>query len=185
MTFGTKENYRTENIVFDVVDIAMPYNGILGRPALAKFMAVVHHAYNSLKIPSYWGVMTGTTNAGDAVACVRQVYKEIAAASAQKNGGGIHRRAGRRGLPLGMRASGRSPRVRIPKNPGLTKELRWHRKRLDIRLSSVSNPPTRASLKYASIYNRGAVKSHPEEDGSQSERLPSRELRRRRGLPRV
>ena len=55
VTFGTKENYRTGNIIFDVADIAMPYNGILGRPALAKFMAVIHHAYNSLKIPSYWG----------------------------------------------------------------------------------------------------------------------------------
>ena len=53
VTFGTKENYQTENIIFDIADIAMPYNGILGRPALAKFMAIVHHAYNSLKIPSY------------------------------------------------------------------------------------------------------------------------------------
>ena len=85
--FGTKENYHTENIVFDVADIAMPYNSILGRPALAKFMAVVHHAYNTLKIPSYWGVMTVATNAGDAVACVWQAYKEIAAALARKNGG--------------------------------------------------------------------------------------------------
>ena len=58
VTFGTKENYQTENIIFDVADIAMPYNGILGRPVLAKFMAVVHHVYNSLKIPSYWGVTT-------------------------------------------------------------------------------------------------------------------------------
>ena len=87
VTFGTKENYRTENIIFDVADITMPYNGILGRPTLSKFMAVVHHAYNSLKIPSYWGVMTVTTNAGDVVAYVRQVYKEIATASAQKQGG--------------------------------------------------------------------------------------------------
>ena len=55
VTFGTKEIYRIENIVFDVANVSMPYNGILGRPALAKFMAVVHHAYNSLKIPSYWG----------------------------------------------------------------------------------------------------------------------------------
>jgi hypothetical protein len=53
--FGTKENYRMENVVFDVEDIAMPYNDILGHPVLAKFMDVVHHAYNSLKIRSYWG----------------------------------------------------------------------------------------------------------------------------------
>ena len=29
----------TERIVFDVAEIPLPYNGILGRPALAKFMA--------------------------------------------------------------------------------------------------------------------------------------------------
>ena len=45
------------------------------------------------------------------------------------------------------------------------------------------HPPIRASLKYASVYSRGAVKLHPEEEGSQSDRLSGRELRRRRGLP--
>ena len=78
-----KENYRTENIIFDIADIAMPYNDILGLPALAKFIAVVHHTYDSLKIPSYWGVMTVTTNAGDAVAYVCQVFKEIVASRPQ------------------------------------------------------------------------------------------------------
>ena len=38
VTFGTRKNYRTENITFDVSDMSLPYNGILGRPALAKFM---------------------------------------------------------------------------------------------------------------------------------------------------
>ena len=36
VTFGAKDNYRTKNIIFDVADIALPYNGIIGRPALAK-----------------------------------------------------------------------------------------------------------------------------------------------------
>ena len=39
-TFGTRDNYRTELIDFDVVHIRLPYNAILGYPALAKFMAV-------------------------------------------------------------------------------------------------------------------------------------------------
>ena len=39
VTFGGELNYQTEKIVFDVVDLPLPYNGILGRPALAKFMA--------------------------------------------------------------------------------------------------------------------------------------------------
>ena len=38
MTFGGELNYRTERIVFDVAEILLPYNGILGRPALAKFI---------------------------------------------------------------------------------------------------------------------------------------------------
>ena len=42
VTFGGELNYRTEKIVFDVVDLPLPYNGILGRPALAKFMAASH-----------------------------------------------------------------------------------------------------------------------------------------------
>ena len=38
--FGDPENFRTEEIVFDIADTPLPYNDILGRPALAKFMAV-------------------------------------------------------------------------------------------------------------------------------------------------
>ena len=33
VTFGGELNYRTEKIVFDVVDLPLPYNGILGRPS--------------------------------------------------------------------------------------------------------------------------------------------------------
>ena len=47
---GTRQNYHTENLDFDVVHIALPYNAILGYPALAKFMAVTHHAYNMVKL---------------------------------------------------------------------------------------------------------------------------------------
>ena len=42
VTFGGKLNDRMERIVFDVAEIPLPYNGILGRPALAKFMAELH-----------------------------------------------------------------------------------------------------------------------------------------------
>ena len=43
VTFGNRENYRIELIDFDVAHIRLPYNAILGYPALAKFMAVSHH----------------------------------------------------------------------------------------------------------------------------------------------
>ena len=77
--FGTKENYRTENIIFDVADIAMPYNGILGRPALAKFMAITHHAYNLVKMPGSAGTLTVHGDIKDAVRSIEHAYKEAAA----------------------------------------------------------------------------------------------------------
>jgi hypothetical protein len=41
VTFGeTRENYHTEYIKFDVADFKTSYHAILGRPAIAKFMAV-------------------------------------------------------------------------------------------------------------------------------------------------
>ena len=39
VTFGARDNYRTELIDFDVAYIRLPYNAILGYPVLAKFMA--------------------------------------------------------------------------------------------------------------------------------------------------
>ena len=43
--FGTTSNYRVEHINFYVADFNTAYHAILGRPALAKFMAVPHNAY--------------------------------------------------------------------------------------------------------------------------------------------
>ena len=58
VTFGTRENFRTENISFEVADFDMAYHAILGRPALAKFMAVPHYTYMLLKMPGPHGVIT-------------------------------------------------------------------------------------------------------------------------------
>ena len=58
VTFGGESNYQIEKVVFDVVDLPLSYNGILGRPALAKFMAASHYAYNTLKMPGSVGVIT-------------------------------------------------------------------------------------------------------------------------------
>ena len=50
VTFRGELNHRTERIVFDVAEIPFPYNGIPGCPALTKFMAASHYAYNRLKM---------------------------------------------------------------------------------------------------------------------------------------
>jgi hypothetical protein len=59
VTFGeTRENYRTEYIKFEVADFKTSYHAILGRPAIAKFMAVPHYTYLVLKMPSPAGVLS-------------------------------------------------------------------------------------------------------------------------------
>jgi hypothetical protein len=58
VTFGTRENYRTEFIKFEVANFKSSYHAILGRPALAKFMAVPHYVYLLLKMPGLSGVLT-------------------------------------------------------------------------------------------------------------------------------
>jgi hypothetical protein len=58
ITFGTRENYRTEFIKFEVANFKSSYHVILGRPALAKFMAVPYYVYLFLKMPGRSGVLT-------------------------------------------------------------------------------------------------------------------------------
>jgi hypothetical protein len=58
VTFGTKDNNNTEYIKFEVADFDSSYHAILGRPALAKFMAVPHYVYLLLKMPGKTGVLT-------------------------------------------------------------------------------------------------------------------------------
>jgi hypothetical protein len=56
--FSKKGNSCREPIWFEVVDISSPYHALLGRPALAKFMAVPHYAYLKMKLPGPRGVIT-------------------------------------------------------------------------------------------------------------------------------
>ena len=76
VTFGTSANFRTEKVVFDVVDIPLSYNGIIGRPTLAKFMAASHYAYNTLKMPGPKGIITIRTDKKDAVMCLEKMHKD-------------------------------------------------------------------------------------------------------------
>src|SRR5688572_33451576 len=66
VTFGTEENFRAENVVFDVAEVNLPFNTIIGRPTLYRFMAIAHYGYLVLKMPSpariltVWGDRTAT-----------------------------------------------------------------------------------------------------------------------------
>ena len=52
VTFGTEENFRTESVQFNVAEVNLPFNAIIGRPALYRFMAIAHYGYLVLKMPS-------------------------------------------------------------------------------------------------------------------------------------
>ena len=77
-TFGTRDNYCTELIDFDVVHIRLIYNAILGYPALAKFMAVTHHGYNVLKMPGSSGVITVPCEERDVVCSLERAFQAAA-----------------------------------------------------------------------------------------------------------
>jgi hypothetical protein len=55
VTFGYVHNTRTEQIVFDIVDMEYPYNAIIGQGTLNAFETILHPAYLCMKIPSEQG----------------------------------------------------------------------------------------------------------------------------------
>jgi hypothetical protein len=52
ITFGYVHNTRTEQVVFDIVDMDYPYNAIIGRGTLNAIEAILHPTYLCMKIPS-------------------------------------------------------------------------------------------------------------------------------------
>ena len=78
VTFGQRDNYRTELIDFDVAHIRLPYNAILGYPDLAKFMAVTHHGYNVLKMPGSGGIITVPCEERDVVCSLERDFQAAA-----------------------------------------------------------------------------------------------------------
>jgi hypothetical protein len=85
--FGTKENFRTENVQFDVAEVNLPFNAIIGRPALYRFMVIAHYEYMVLKMPSPAGVLTVR---GDRLAALAAIEKlrALAAETARPDDGG-------------------------------------------------------------------------------------------------
>jgi hypothetical protein len=67
--FGDKNHFRREPIWFEVVDLESPYHVLLGRPALAKFMAVPHYAYLKMKMPGTKGIITVAGDYQKSAAC--------------------------------------------------------------------------------------------------------------------
>jgi hypothetical protein len=106
VTFGTEANFRTENVQFEVAEVNRPFNAIIGRLALYRFMAIAHYGYLVLKMPSPAGVLTVQ---GDRTAAVAAVEKLHALAA------GLTLAAGTEGSdpsPSRARAPAKVPKVR-------------------------------------------------------------------------
>ena len=74
VTFGTEENFGTESVQFDVAEVNLPFNAIIGRPALYRFMAIAHYRYLVLKMPSPAGVLTVRGDRTTAVVAVERLH---------------------------------------------------------------------------------------------------------------
>jgi hypothetical protein len=71
VTFGTPENYRTKFLRFEVARFDCGYNAIIGRPGLAKFMAIPHYSYMILKMPGPPGIITMCADFQGTTECFR------------------------------------------------------------------------------------------------------------------
>jgi hypothetical protein len=58
-----------------VVDLNSPYHALLGRPALAEFMAIPHYAYLKMKLPSPREVITITRCYKKSMECTKASSK--------------------------------------------------------------------------------------------------------------
>ena len=70
--FGDKDHFRREPVWFEVLDFESPYHALLGRPALAKFMAVPHYAYLKMKMPSTKRILTVVGDYKKSSACAAE-----------------------------------------------------------------------------------------------------------------
>ena len=68
--FGDKDHFCREPVWFEVVE--SPYHALLGRPALAKFMAVPHYAYLKMKMPSSRGILSVAGDYRKSSACAAE-----------------------------------------------------------------------------------------------------------------
>jgi hypothetical protein len=57
VTFEMAENFHTKSVLFDVMEVSLPFNAILDRLGLYQFMAVAHYGYLVQKMPSPNGIL--------------------------------------------------------------------------------------------------------------------------------
>jgi hypothetical protein len=74
VTFGMEVNFCTENVQFEVAEVNLPFNAIIGRLDLYRFMAIAHYGFLVLKMPSPAGVLTVQSDRTGAVVAVEKLH---------------------------------------------------------------------------------------------------------------
>ena len=62
VTFGSPDNFRSEELLFDIAPFRSGYHALLGRTAFARFNTVLHYANLKLDMPGPRGVITVSGN---------------------------------------------------------------------------------------------------------------------------
>ena len=62
VVFGSPDNYRSEEVTFQVAPFSSGYHALLGREAFTIFQAIPHYGYMKLKMPGPNGVITITSD---------------------------------------------------------------------------------------------------------------------------
>ena len=62
VVFGSPDNFRSKELIFDIVPFRSGYHALVGRTAFARFNVVPHYAYLKLKMPGPRRVITVNGN---------------------------------------------------------------------------------------------------------------------------
>ena len=62
VTFGSPDNFRSKELIFDIAPFQSGYHALLGRTAFTRFNAVPHYAYLKLKMPGPCGIIIVSRN---------------------------------------------------------------------------------------------------------------------------
>ena len=83
VVFGSPDNLRSEELIFDIAPFRSGYHALLGRTASDRFNVVPHYAYLKLKMPGPRGVITVNGN----IECSLRTEEHTAALAAEVQSG--------------------------------------------------------------------------------------------------
>ena len=75
ITFGSRANFRSKVLTFEVVDFLGSYHAILGRPCYAKFIAIPNYTYLKLKMPGPNGIIIVSSAFSHAFTCDHEHFE--------------------------------------------------------------------------------------------------------------